>query len=646
MPSVIRSVCLSTALVACAGLGLVRSASAAVQDPPPPGVQQAPSADAGEQSPPAGFVSTVDGVARLDRDGEESDVERGVPLVEGDRIRTDAGRIEITLSDGTLLHLDRFSEIDVIADQVIRLGRGRLLVTINGARSGERLAVETPGALARVDPDGQYRVTVGGDDEVEVELAVLRGSAELENDGGALRIGTGQTSRVHDGSAPTRGGSLTASAATALERWADELLTANWQGTQPSQTYLPEELDAYAGTFDRYGSWQTDATYGSVWYPTVAVDWRPYYNGRWDHMRRYGWTWVASDPWGYPTHHYGRWQLSVRGSWFWVPSRQWGPAWVYWATTPTYVGWCPLGWNGRPVLSVFNYGGPSRSYSRWRDPYRAWTVLPTHSFGRVHVQRARVDRTVLDRDRPTFVMQHVAPGFAPTRRPTSQRADRDGGAPTRRPGGYVAPYGRGDDGNRSSSGTTYNRAPRTGDYRTRQQTPAPNGDDRRRDGDDGRDDARSPNGATYRRAPQSPDAGSRGGWSNYREYERRTQEQRNRERDRAGDGDRSGDRAPTRSPGAYTRPTDPGPRPDSSRGYTPPPDTGRGADRGDGRGADRGGSAQPRGGDRGGDRGGSAGRPSGGSSGGGNDARRGGDSGGSRGGDSGSRGGAAPRRRP
>ena len=143
-------------------------------------------------------------------------------------------------------------------------------------------------------------------------------------------------------------------------------------------------------------------------------------------MRRYGWTWVACDPWGYPTHHYGRWQLSARGSWFWVPSRQWGPAWVYWATTPTYVGWCPLGWNGRPVVNVFTYGGGHHGSSRWRDPYRAWTVLPTGSFGRGHVPRYRVDRTILDRDRPTFVMQHVPPGFAPPRRPTYQRADGSG----------------------------------------------------------------------------------------------------------------------------------------------------------------------------------------------------------------------------
>ena len=46
----------------------------------------------------------------------------------------------------------------------------------------------------------------------------------------------------------------------------------------------PASSTTYAVTFDRYGTWQNDDTYGAVWYPTsTAEDWRPYYDGRWDY---------------------------------------------------------------------------------------------------------------------------------------------------------------------------------------------------------------------------------------------------------------------------------------------------------------------------------------------------------------------------
>ena len=124
--------------------------------------------------------------------------------------------------------------------------------------------------------------------------------------------------------------------------------------------------------------------------------------------------------WAYPTHHYGRWNLGSRG-WHWIPSRRWGAAWVYWAVASDYVGWCPLGWNGRPVLGVFAY---DRTYtSRWRDPYRAWTVIPRTSFGRSAVAHVFADRGRLGRERPAFILQHRGPGIAPPRSPYPSRAN-------------------------------------------------------------------------------------------------------------------------------------------------------------------------------------------------------------------------------
>src|SRR5262249_8644574 len=75
----------------------------------------------------------------------------------------------------------------------------------------------------------------------------------------------------------------------------------------PSTQNLPPDLQPYAPDLDRSGAWQYEPSYGNVWYPTVAVDWRPYYYGYWAPVPVYGLTWIGYDRWAWPTHHYGRW---------------------------------------------------------------------------------------------------------------------------------------------------------------------------------------------------------------------------------------------------------------------------------------------------------------------------------------------------
>ena len=135
--------------------------------------------------------------------------------------------------------------------------------------------------------------------------------------------------------------------------------------------YLPADLRVYGGTLDSYGTWQQEPDYGPVWYPTVAPAWRPYYHGSWSSVPGYGWTWRGLDRWAWPTHHYGRW--GHKGArWFWIPGRHWGPAWVSWGAAPGYVGWCPLGFNNRPVFAM----SVSTGYA-----WNGWVAMPRGRFG-------------------------------------------------------------------------------------------------------------------------------------------------------------------------------------------------------------------------------------------------------------------------
>jgi hypothetical protein len=418
------------ALSACLAIVLLWAVHVRAQDAP----AQAPQAT----DPPA-HISVVDGAAVLERDGQSDPASASMPLLAGDRIRTQGGRVEVLFADGSSLHLDANTLVDFQSDEVIRLLDGRVRLHIAGPARRLSYRVDAPSAWVQIGQPGEFRVALlRGDREPQVELAVLRGYAELTNEDGRSEVRAGERAFARAGAAPSAPYVYNSAAWDAFDRWSearrDERLGASAQ-------YLPQDVRAYSRTFDTYGSWRYEQVYDSyVWYPRVAVGWRPYYYGHWASLRPYGWTWIASDPWGWPTHHYGRWGFSA-GVWFWIPGRHWGPAWVSWAYSPGYVSWCPLGWNNRPIVQFVNvniYGG------RHHDPWDAWTVVPYRHFdhrGRyrsVHLDSVAGSRFD-NRTRESFRVRDRAPD-ARVAVPRGGSAIRTAGAPPSRSGlGGVAP---------------------------------------------------------------------------------------------------------------------------------------------------------------------------------------------------------------
>jgi hypothetical protein len=340
----------------CAGLLVVSSSPIAAQDTAP-------------DDPPA-HISFVDGAAVLERDGRADSTPSNMPLLAGDRVRTLAGRVEILFADGSTLHLDASTTVDFQSDELVRLIDGRIRLSIPGSTRTVSYRIDAPTASALISEPGEYRVAVlRGDRDPEVELAVLRGAADLVNDDGRTELRAGERGFARMNTAPSAAYVFNSAAWDAFDRWS-EARRDERRGI--STQYLPEQVRPYSASFDRYGSWRYETSYGYVWYPTVSPGWRPYYYGRWVTLRPYGWTWVGSDPWAWATHHYGRWGISA-GVWFWIPGRSWAPAWVSWAYAPGYVSWCPLGWNNRPVVQIVYRGA--------YNPWRAWTVVPRQHFG-------------------------------------------------------------------------------------------------------------------------------------------------------------------------------------------------------------------------------------------------------------------------
>jgi FecR protein len=355
-----------------------------------------------DSDPPA-HVSFVDGAAVIERDGQADTAPANMPLLAGDRIRTQAGRVEILFADGSTLHVDNFTTVDFQSDELVRVLDGRVRLAIAGRPREVGYRIDGPNAWAQISQPGEYRFAITRNDRgIEVELAVLRGAAELVNDDGRTPLRAGERAFARAGTAPSYAYVFNSASWDAFDRWSES--RRDYRLGLSSQ-YLPEPVRPYTRAFDQYGSWRHEPTYGYVWYPTVAVGWRPYYHGRWATLRPYGWVWVGNDPWAWPTHHYGRWGFSA-GAWFWIPGRTWGPAWVSWGYSPGYVSWCPLGWNNRPVFSIVNLNVYSRGY----DPWRAWTVVRRDHFGRDFVHRRVVAWDRLDaRARGSWEFRDSAP---------------------------------------------------------------------------------------------------------------------------------------------------------------------------------------------------------------------------------------------
>jgi hypothetical protein len=260
------------------------------------------------------YVSAVSGAAQLERAGEVIRDFEQVPLEVGDYLSPTRGRVEILFSDGTTVALDEYSAVSVDAAQAWRLHGGRIKAVLRG---GVFDVDGAPAGVARLRSAGDYLVTLTDNrrGEAELELAVARGSAELENRLGRSLVRAGTRALTTASYAPSVPYAYNP-ARDAFERWT-ESLEADRYGVA-SARYLPVTLSAYGGDFDRYGSWSRYGSYGWVWYPRVSVGWQPYRSGRWTFIANFGYSWIGGARWEWPTHHYGRWDRAG-ARWFWVP---------------------------------------------------------------------------------------------------------------------------------------------------------------------------------------------------------------------------------------------------------------------------------------------------------------------------------------
>jgi hypothetical protein len=282
--------------------------------------------------------------------------ERNRPLTSGDRLATDPGaRAELQMGS-TTLRLDASTELEVVEldddHMSLQLHGGSISARLRNATDAGEFDVTTEDGRFVFQRAGRYRI-----DRVKPasHLTVFAGQAVYEGPGSALTVNAGQRAEFWLDSSNAAQYSLSSPVKDEFAAWISDRDRGADRVAVPR--YVSPEMTGVED-LDRYGSWEQNNDYGSLWIPRgVAVGWAPYSTGHWAYVLPWGWTWVDDAPWGFAPFHYGRW-VYYRNSWCWTPGARvarpvYAPALVAWVGGPRVsvsvtvgagpaVGWFPL----------------------------------------------------------------------------------------------------------------------------------------------------------------------------------------------------------------------------------------------------------------------------------------------------------------
>jgi hypothetical protein len=147
---------------------------------------------------------------------------------------------------------------------------------------------------------GDYRLALSDRGPAELELAVLRGSAELQNAYGRTIVRRSST-RATDRGEPSVAFAFNSAAWDPFDRWVEDQRSARYS-VSASQC-ASADLRYYGGTLDQYGAWGYEPAYGYVWYQPSRRSGDPTMRaaGRVSAIRV---VLGRGDHWAWPTHHW------------------------------------------------------------------------------------------------------------------------------------------------------------------------------------------------------------------------------------------------------------------------------------------------------------------------------------------------------
>ncbi len=340
---------------------------------------------------------------RTSADNDWSFASNNLPVRQGAQIWIERkGRAELQFDDGSMLRLGSNALVTLqllYSDSEGTFTEIKLQEGLASLRLRHKLAVyqiDTP--FASVKAKGPTKVRVGAGRSVE--FAVREGEATVEGGQGSVTLKRGDYLRL--ASSMSEYEVLSIPGRDSWDSWNTDRDRLMEEGV--SKQYVPANVSYMSYELDQSGDWRDDSTYGHVWCPRVASNWRPYSDGQWVWVEPFGWTWVGNESWGWTPYHYGTWIRRPFG-WVWVPGARyqaWCPAPVHFCSYGESVVWVPIA----PSEIVYTEPSP---YCRRMHDYFSITLAVNYESGREHCYARPYNTTYVNQN--TYVTNYVTNNY-------------------------------------------------------------------------------------------------------------------------------------------------------------------------------------------------------------------------------------------
>lgn len=312
---------------------------------------------------------------------ELTEVSLNFPLMPGDTVLSRDGRLELQLDNGTIIRLDRHSELflqTVLAPTLssnkkvsnIVLSKGTIYVIYKEYDRSELFQVLTNKSAVKLNHNSVSIIKALEDGSSEV--VVMNGQVWLMVPPQANKKDPAQT--LLEKSWRARISAPSGMVQAEVYNESDEFLTWNEEINANFNFYhegsvlpkplsnLPQAIFHFAQRYGSlYGEWVWHDLYGYVWRPFYNDyypwgSWMPYLYGRWMNIGG-SLFWIPEEPWGWVPYHLGFWMWDKNKGWIWIPGSVFAPAWTVWDYFYGYYAWRPWTLYDWYFATYYNYLG-------------------------------------------------------------------------------------------------------------------------------------------------------------------------------------------------------------------------------------------------------------------------------------------------